>query len=47
MKRVVGVPGDRVRLINRQVFVNGKPLEEPYARYTSATHDAFRDDFPG
>ena len=29
MKRVVGVPGDRVRLINRQVYVNGHPLQEP------------------
>src|ERR1700734_2377858 len=26
VKRVVGVPGDRIRLINRQVFVNGAPL---------------------
>src|SRR5882757_11157747 len=26
VKRVVGVPGDRVRLINRQVYVNGHPL---------------------
>ena len=35
VKRVVGVPGDRVRLINRQVYVNGHPLQEPYARYSS------------
>src|SRR5580692_3202298 len=26
VKRVVGVPGDRVRLINRQVYVNGSAL---------------------
>jgi signal peptidase I len=43
---VVGVPGDRVRLINRQVYVNGNPLQEPYVRYSSRVHDAFRDDFP-
>jgi signal peptidase I len=30
VKRVIGVPGDRVRLINKQVFVNGTPLKEPY-----------------
>ena len=24
VKRVIGVPGDRIRLVNRQVFVNGK-----------------------
>src|SRR6266852_8904007 len=46
VKRVVGVPGDRVRLINRRVYVNGNPLQEPYVRYTSSAHDAFRDEFP-
>jgi signal peptidase I len=46
VKRVVGVPGDRVRLINRQVYVNGVPLHEPYVRYTSRVHDVFRDEFP-
>jgi len=46
VKRVVGVPGDRLRLMNRQVYVNGKPLREPYVRYTSHDVDVFRDDFP-
>jgi signal peptidase I len=46
VKRVVGVPGDRVRLINRRVYVNRNPLTEPYARYSSDVRDAFRDDFP-
>ncbi|HEX3353143.1 MAG TPA: signal peptidase I [Terriglobales bacterium] len=46
VKRVVGVPGDRVRLINHQVYVNGTPLQEPYARYSSSVHDTFRDEFP-
>jgi signal peptidase I len=46
VKRVVGVPGDRLRLINRQVFINGIPLQEPYVQYTSHEADLFRDDFP-
>jgi signal peptidase I len=46
VKRVVGVPGDHVRLVNRQVYVNGIPLREPYARYASPVHDVFRDEFP-
>ena len=46
VKRVVGVPGDHIRLINRQVYVNGIPLQEPYVRYSSSVHDAFRDEFP-
>ncbi len=46
VKRVIGIPGDRLRLINRRVFVNGTPLVENYVRYTSTVHDVFRDDFP-
>jgi len=46
VKRVVGVPGDRVRLINRRVYVNGTPIKEPYVRYSSQVHDLFRDEFP-
>jgi signal peptidase I len=46
VKRVVGVPGDHIRLINRQVYVNGKPLKEAYALHTQSNRDVFRDDFP-
>jgi len=46
VKRVVGVPGDRVRLINKRVYVNGAPLEEPYVQYITTTRDRYRDDFP-
>jgi len=46
VKRVVGVPGDRVRLINKQVLVNGVALKEPYVRYSSPVRDVYRDDFP-
>ncbi len=33
IKRVIGLPGDSVELRNRQIFVNGNQLEEPYAHY--------------
>lgn len=46
VKRVIGVPGDRVRLMNKQVFINGVPLKEPYAHFTRPPNDVFRDDFP-
>src|SRR5580704_5901850 len=46
VKRVVGVPGDRVRLVNRQVYVNESPLRENYAIHNSPVHDVFRDEFP-
>lgn len=34
IKRVIGVPGDTVEIKAKQVFVNGRPMTEPYARYT-------------
>ena len=43
VKRVIGLPGDRLRIINQHVYINGQPLEEPYvvhdppARILSAT----------
>lgn len=46
VKRVIAVPGDRVHLHNGQVFLNGKPLTEPYAVYETAYSDNFRDQFP-
>ena len=33
VKRVIGVPGDRLRLVNKQVFVDGTALKEPYAHF--------------
>jgi signal peptidase I len=46
VKRVVGVPGDRIHLVNKRVYVNGMPLPEPYVRYFKAERNFFRDDFP-
>jgi signal peptidase I len=46
VKRVIGLPGDRVRLRHKRVYVNGTPLVEPYAIYSDRSEDAFRDDFP-
>jgi signal peptidase I len=46
VKRVIGVPGDRVRLVNKQVLVNGTPVKEPYAQFTRPMNDPFRDNFP-
>jgi signal peptidase I len=33
IKRIVGIPGDRVRIDRGTVFVNGKAIAEPYVRY--------------
>src|ERR1700733_10238360 len=34
VKRVVGLPGDRIRMRGGRVLVNGRVLEEPYAFYS-------------
>ncbi|HEV2021890.1 MAG TPA: signal peptidase I [Terriglobales bacterium] len=46
VKRVVGIPGDRVRLINKRVRVNGVFPREKYALYNRRDYDAYRDEFP-
>lgn len=40
IKRVVGVPGDEVYIKGRTVYINGKPLEEPYATFNDAAPSA-------
>jgi len=46
VKRVIGVPGDHVRMSGKQVWVNGKPLKEDYAIYRSSADDAYHYHFP-
>jgi signal peptidase I len=47
VKRVIAVPGDRVRLVHRQVLVNGRPVEEPFAYYGNPPEPPEpADDFP-
>jgi signal peptidase I len=46
VKRVIGVPGDRLRMVNKKVFINGKALDEPYVHFVEPLNDQFRDSFP-
>jgi signal peptidase I len=46
VKRVVGLPGDRVRIFHRQVFVNGQPYPEPFVRHIDPDTYVSGDDFP-
>jgi signal peptidase I len=46
VKRVIGVGGDVVRIVDKKVYVNGKPLDEPYTRFISPSDLPLRDDFP-
>ena len=47
VKRVIGLPGDRLKLVDQQVFVNGKPLHEPYVVHDAAAgYDPLNYSFP-
>ncbi len=46
VKRVIGVPGDRIHIIDKVVYVNGKALQEPYTQHISPVQEPYRDYFP-
>jgi len=46
VKRIIGVPGDRIHLRNGVVFRNGVALKEPYINHDSDTFDPYRNEFP-
>src|SRR5579859_6298540 len=46
VKRVMGVPGDHLRLVNKQVYLNGHALKEPYVVHKQDFIDSYRDNFP-
>jgi signal peptidase I len=46
VKRVIGVPGDRIRIVEKQVYLNGSPLHEPYKKLTPGVSNYFLDNFP-
>src|SRR5437764_1458261 len=49
VKRAIGLPGDHLKIVDKQVFVNDKPLSEPYKIHKSppgSYADPFRDYFP-
>ena len=46
VKRVIGLPGDHLRLRDGRVYINGRLLTEPYAVYRPSPPDNFRDNFP-
>ncbi len=46
VKRVIGVPGDHIRIVNQQVYRNGVKLNEPYVYHKNPYPDSYRDNFP-
>jgi signal peptidase I len=46
VKRAIGVPGDRIRLSHKELFLNGRKVEEPYVFHKTEYLDSYRDNFP-
>jgi signal peptidase I len=46
VKRVIGVPGDRVRLENGVLVRNGVKVEERYVQHLPVPYSYYRDNFP-
>lgn len=46
VKRVIGVPGDHLKMVNRIVYRNGIRLNEPYVVH-KFPYEPSRDNFPG
>lgn len=46
VKRVVGMPGDHLKLRNGRVYINDVLLPESYAVYRPSMPDGYRDNFP-
>jgi signal peptidase I len=46
VKRVIGVPGDRIHIENKLVHVNGKPITEPYKVLIPQQSSAYLNNFP-
>jgi signal peptidase I len=40
IKRVIGLPGDMIEMRNKTVYVNGQPLDEPYAHFIYPPEDS-------
>ncbi|HXW61111.1 MAG TPA: signal peptidase I [Candidatus Acidoferrales bacterium] len=46
VKRVIGLPGERLRIIGQQLYINGSPVAEPYAYRDLTAYDSMSENFP-
>jgi len=46
VKRAIGIPGDRIKLVNKQLMLNGHMPNEPYVIHQSSYPSLYRDNFP-
>ncbi|MGB7760488.1 MAG: signal peptidase I [Bryobacteraceae bacterium] len=46
VKRAIGIPGDHIKLVNKQLILNGHAVNEPYVQHIFPNLDEYRDNFP-
>jgi signal peptidase I len=46
VKRIIGIPGDRIHLHGGKVYRNGEALTEPYVSRSLGDENPYRDEFP-
>jgi signal peptidase I len=46
VKRIIGIPGDRIHLKDGVVYRNGQALQEPYVIHSLGDSRPYRDNFP-
>jgi signal peptidase I len=46
VKRVIGIPGDHIRIVNKQLYRNGAKVDEPYVYHKTDYVQGYRDNFP-
>lgn len=46
VKRVIAIPGDHVRLLDKHVYVNGVRQDDAYATFNPGWPNPYRDNFP-
>jgi len=46
VKRVIGMPGERLRIVDQLVHINGKLIGEPYAVHSEGITEPYGDNFP-
>jgi len=46
VKRAIGVPGDHIKLVNKQLMLNGHLVNEPYIQHITPYVEPYRDNFP-
>src|SRR5919204_5242829 len=43
IKRVIGLPGETVELRNKKVYINGRPIDEPYVHFLSPPSSDYQE----